>query len=84
MNEQVVQSTINQWGNGLAVRLNKGIASTAGLVEGSSVRIVSQPGRIVIEAVDAEPTLDQMLAAFDPRRHAGEVMSFPPIGLEVL
>jgi antitoxin MazE len=84
MNEQIVQSTVNQWGNGLAVRLNKAIASTAGMAEGTSVRIMSQPGRIVIEALDAEPTLDEMLAAFDPKRHAGEVMSFAPTGIEVL
>jgi antitoxin MazE len=84
MNEQTTRSTVNQWGNGLAVRLNKAIASTAGMGEGTQIRIVSQPGRITIEALEVEPTLDEMLAAFDPQRHAGEVMSFPPLGLEAL
>ena len=39
--------------------------------------------RIVIE-IDVEPTLDQMLAAFDPKRHAGEAMADAPMGLEVI
>jgi len=38
------------------------------------VRVIVKPGRIVIEA-EAEPTLEQMLAAFDPKKHGGEVMA---------
>ncbi len=79
-----IDSTINQWGNGLAVRLNKSVARIAGVVEGTHVRVSAQPGRIVVEAMQNEPTLDEMLAAFDPQRHAGEVMAFAPVGREVL
>lgn len=84
MAQQAVTSNINQWGNGLAVRLGKLIAKTAGVQAGTPVRIVAQPGRIVIEAASQEPTLDEMLAAFDPKRHGGEVMAFAPRGREVL
>lgn len=83
MAQQAVTSNINQWGNGLAVRLGKLIAKTAGVQAGTPVRIVAQPGRIVIEAASLEPTLDEMLEAFDPKRHAGEVMAFAPRGREV-
>ena len=31
---------------------------------------------------DTEPTLDAMLAAFDPKRHGGEAMAFAPVGVE--
>jgi hypothetical protein len=34
--------------------------------------------------VTSVDTLNEMLAAFDPKRHAGEVMSFAPTGIEVL
>jgi mRNA interferase MazF len=84
MAQQAVTSNINQWGNGLAVRLGKLIAKTAGVQAGTPVRIVAQPGRIVIEAACQEPTLDEMLAAFDLTRHGGEVMAFTPRGREVL
>ncbi len=72
---------ISAWGNGLALRLTKPMARTAGVAEGSSVRVTVKPGRIVIET-EVEPTLDQMLAAFDPKKHGGEVMADRPVGKE--
>ena len=76
-------SQIGAWGNGLALRLTKPTAKAAGVTEGTRVRIVAKLGRIVIEA-DTEPTLDAMLAAFDPKRHGGEAMAFALVGVEVL
>ncbi|MBS0306445.1 MAG: hypothetical protein JSR43_13845 [Proteobacteria bacterium] len=78
-----VPAQISAWGNGLALRLTKPVAKAAGLAEGTRVRVSAKPGRIVIE-IDVEPTLDQMLAAFDPKRHAGEAMADAPMGLEVI
>jgi antitoxin component of MazEF toxin-antitoxin module len=83
MTEHVTETSINQWGNGLAVRINKAIAKAAGVAEGTHVRIIAQPGRIIVETVEKAPTLTEMLAAFDPQRHCGEVMAFEPIGLEL-
>jgi antitoxin MazE len=40
-----------------------------------------KPGRIIIES-ETEPTLEQMLAAFDPVKHGGEVMADAPRGVE--
>jgi antitoxin MazE len=79
----VTNSQISTWGNGLALRLTKPLAKAAGVVDGTRVRIVAKPGRIVVE-VQSEPTLEEMLAAFDPQRHGGEVMAFAPVGVEVL
>lgn len=72
---------IRAWGNGLAVRLTKPMARAAGVIDGSPVRVTVEPGRILIEA-QAEPTLEQMLASFDPLRHSGEEMSGGPVGVE--
>lgn len=72
---------ISAWGNGLALRITKPMAKTAGVAEGSPVRVTVQPGRIVIET-EAEPTLDQMLASFDPLKHGGEVMACRAVGVE--
>lgn len=79
-----IETTINQWGNGLAVRITKSIAKAAGLKEGSVVRIVAVPGRVIVETADREPTLEEMLASFDSKRHGGEAMTFAPVGREVL
>jgi antitoxin MazE len=72
---------ISAWGNGLALRLTKPMAKTAGVTDGSPVRVTVKPGRIVIET-ETEPNLDQMLAAFDPKRHGGEVMVDRSVGKE--
>ena len=79
-----VEAMVNQWGNGLAVRITKAVAKAAGLKEGSVVRIVAVPGRVIVETADREPTLDEMLASFDPKRHGCEAMAFKPVGREVL
>ena len=72
---------ISAWGNGLALRITKPMAKAVGVSEGSPVRVTVKPGRIVIET-DAEPTLDQMLAAFDPKKHGGEEADGGPVGVE--
>jgi antitoxin MazE len=74
-------SQISAWGNGLAFRLTKPMAKVAGVTEGSPIRVTVNPGRIVIET-EAEPTLEQMLAAFDPIKHGGEIMADHAVGVE--
>lgn len=74
-------SQVSAWGNGLALRLTKPMAKMAGVAEGSPVRVTVKPGRIVIET-ETEPTLDQMLAAFDPKKHGGEAMTGRAVGVE--
>jgi antitoxin MazE len=64
-------SQISAWGNSLAFRITKPMARAAGLAVGSRVRVTVDPGRIVIEK-ETRPTLEQMLAAFDPEKHGGE------------
>ena len=83
-NAHAFHGHVNQWGNGLAVRLGKAAATTAGVQAGTPVRILAQPGRIIIEAETRQPTLEEMLASFDPKRHGGEVMAFAPVGQEAL
>ena len=72
---------ISAWGNGLAFRLTKPMAKTAGVTDGTPVRVMVKPGRIIIES-ETEPTLEQMLAAFNPKKHGGEVMADAPRGVE--
>jgi antitoxin MazE len=41
---------ISTWGKGLALRLTKPMAKAAGVTDGTPVRVIVKPGRIVIEA----------------------------------
>lgn len=80
----ITESThIGTWGNDLALRLTKPLALRAGFSEGMPVQVTAESGRIVIETI-AEPSLEQMLQAFDPQRHAGEAMADAPVGVETI
>ena len=83
MAQQAVETSINTWGNSLALRLNKLIAKTAGITDGTHVRVVAQPGKIIIETTERKQTLSEMLDAFDKEKHGGEMMAFTPVGKEV-
>lgn len=66
---------IKQWGNNLGVRLPAAIAKEAHLHVHQRVRISVDQGLITICPMpDAQPTLAQRLANFDPAKHSGEVM----------
>ena len=78
-----IASHISVCDNDLALRLTKLMAKEAGVVEGTKVRATVMPGRILIDA-KTEPTLEEMLAAFIPEKHGGELMVGEPIGLEAV
>lgn len=72
MNEVILD--IKQWGNNLGVRLPAIIAREANFKVNQRVKLTVSNGQVVITPTDAELTLEQRLAAFDPVKHGGEVM----------
>jgi antitoxin MazE len=67
---------IKRWGNNLGVRLRTAVAREAGLHVDQRVRLWVEGDQIVITPADASPpSLEQRLAAFDPKRHGGEQMA---------
>ena len=78
---------IKQWGNNLGVRLPAAVDRAAHLYLDQRVRISVEDNTIVIRVIrpveDAELTLDQRLARFNPARHGGEVMQGQPVGAEL-
>ena len=67
---------IKRWGNSLGVRLPAGVAREANLHADQRVRITVDGNYVIIAPVQDEPlTLEQRLAAYDPKRHGGEQMS---------
>ena len=66
---------IKQWGNNLGVRLPAAVAREAGLHVDQRVRVSVEGDHVVITPVDdTRLTLEQRLAAYDPKRHGGEQM----------
>ena len=67
---------IKQWGNNLGVRLPAAVAREARLHVDQRVRVSVEGGQVVITPVDVSLlTLEQRLAAYDPKRHGGEQMA---------
>ena len=78
-----IESRVVAWGNGLGFRITKPLAEAAGIDLDTVLSVSAQPGWIVIEALSGRPSLEAMLAAFDPKRHGGEAMALRPVGREV-
>jgi len=67
---------IKQWGNNLGVRLPVAVAREARLHVDQRVRVSVEGDQVVITPVDdSRFTLEQRLAAYDPKRHGGEQMA---------
>ncbi len=74
---------IKHWGNNLGVRIPAAVAKAAHLHADQRVQVSVEEGRVIITPLpDAQPTLAQRLARFDPVRHGGEAMPGAPVGAE--
>jgi antitoxin MazE len=79
------EQTVQEWGNGLGVRITAPIARAAHLARGTPVKVEVVDGGFFVR-VSGKPKLSlaQKLKQFDPQVHGGEVMSGGLVGKEVL
>lgn len=80
----VVDQTVQEWGNGLAVRLNARVAKAGRIVRGTPVKVeVVEGGLFVRVAGKPKLSLARKLELFDPEKHGGEVMATGRVGREI-
>jgi antitoxin MazE len=79
----VVEQTVQEWGNGLGVRITAPVAKAARLARGTPIRVEVVEGGFFVR-VSGKPKLSlaQKLKSFDPALHGGEVMAWAPVGAE--
>jgi antitoxin MazE len=79
-----VDQIVQEWGNGLGVRITLPVAKAAHFTQGLPIKVEVVEGGILLRA-NGEPklTLAQKLKAYDPDLHAGEVMATARLGAEV-
>jgi antitoxin MazE len=83
MTHKTMTLTIQKWGNSLALRIPATIARSAHFQLGTLVELDIYDGNILVKPTGQRKlTLDERLAAFDPKKHGGEVMAVKQIGLE--
>lgn len=79
-----VEQTVQEWGNGLAVRITSPVAKAARFTQGLPIHVeVVEGGVFLRTAGKAKLTLAQKLKAFDPAIHGGEVMATGRVGAEL-
>lgn len=76
--------TVQNWGNNLAVRIPASVARAARLVRGQPVVVEAVDGTVIVRPQGGAPrlTLEQMVKAFDPKLHGGELVADAPRGAE--
>ena len=79
-----VEQTIQEWGNGLAVRITAPVAKAAHFVRGLPVSVEVVEGGVLIRSVGRPRlSLAQKLKAFVPTIHGGEALASGRVGAEV-
>jgi antitoxin MazE len=76
---------VQKWGNSLALRIPKSLATDSSIEQGSVVELSLQKGRLIVAPVPpVEFTLDALLAKVSKRNLHGEVDAGLPVGKEAL
>jgi antitoxin MazE len=78
-----VTTTIQRWGNSLAIRIPKVFALQAGLEENTEVEIGVRGGTLVVRPARKEWTLDELVAAITSSNIHGEISWGRRAGREV-
>ena len=79
-----VEQTVQEWGNGLGVRITANVAKAARFARGLPVTVEVVDEGILVRPTATKPklTLAQKLKAFDPAIHGGEAMAEGRVGVE--
>ncbi|MEP7325652.1 MAG: AbrB/MazE/SpoVT family DNA-binding domain-containing protein [Gemmatimonadota bacterium] len=77
-----MQARISKWGNSLAVRIPRTMLSDLGLVEGDSMEILVENGRLMITPVPREYRLDELVEGITAENQHSETDWGPPQGAE--
>ena len=78
------EQTVQEWGNGLGVRITAPIAKAAHVARGTPIKVEVVEGGFFVR-VSGKPKLSlaQKLKQFDPQVHGGEAMPSDLLGKEV-
>jgi antitoxin MazE len=79
-----VEQTIQEWGNGLGVRITLPVAKAAHFSQGVPISVEVVKDGVLLRVIGKPKlSLSQKLKAFDPDQHGGEAMASTLIGQEI-
>ena len=75
--------SVRKWGNSLALRIPKSVASDSRIKQGSVVEVSVVKGKLVVAAVSVDKyTLDQLLSGVTKKNRHGQIETGVPGGRE--
>jgi antitoxin MazE len=77
-----MKTRVQKWGNSLAVRIPRQVATEGRLHSGALVDVSLVEGAIVVTKLDRTPTLEELLAYVTDENVHGEVDWGPAVGRE--
>jgi antitoxin MazE len=78
-----MKTTIQKWGNSLAVRIPRPFAEEVRLAENTTVDLSVRGGKLVIVPADPELSLDSLVEQINDNNRHAEVSTGEPIGNEI-
>ncbi|TET32504.1 MAG: AbrB/MazE/SpoVT family DNA-binding domain-containing protein [Anaerolineales bacterium] len=78
-----MKTKVQRWGNSLALRIPKPFAIETDLIEGASVDISLENGKIIVEKSTSGQMLEDLLIRITPDNIHAEIDYGDPIGNEV-
>lgn len=78
---QALKTQAAKWGNSLAIRLPKTVASQLGIQEGTALEISMHADKLVLKKPTL--TLDELVAGITPENRHKETLTGPPAGREI-
>jgi antitoxin MazE len=79
-----MQTTIQQWGNSLALRIPKAFAQQTRIRKGSSVSLTLEKGRVILKPMKGRKyTLRELVSKITPRNRQPEMDWGPAQGKEI-
>ena len=77
-----MKARIEQWGDGLAVRIPPELAEHMGVAAGDDVRLCKAGSSLMVSPMSV-PTLEELVAGITEENQHDEVYTSPPVGREV-
>lgn len=82
--EHPMRTSVQKWGNSLAIRIPKPLAEDSRLLHGTEVELTVERGRLVAKPLHRpRHTLDALLAGVTPRNRHREIDTGSPLGREL-
>jgi antitoxin MazE len=78
-----MKTTVQKWGNSLAVRIPRNISKDTNVIEGSSLEIVVKDGNIILSPSKKEYSLKKLLADINEQNIHEEISTGDRIGGEI-